>query len=142
MNSEESCIPFVNDMDRYKLIWDMFILILAVVTSFTVGFEFVLSSLDKQMWYTITSIFIDLLFCFDILLQFRTTYFSVEGEEVRDWKKIANRYIRGMFIIDLVATVPWSALQIHETLTLLKIFKVTRISRFSKVIQKLELKED
>ena len=129
-------------MDRYKLIWDMFILILAVVTSFTVGFEFVLSSLDKQMWYTITSIFIDLLFCFDILLQFRTTYFSVEGEEVRDWKKIANRYIRGMFIIDLVATVPWSALQIHETLTLLKIFKVTRISRFSKVIQKLELKED
>lgn len=129
-------------MDKKKLVWDMFILCLAVLTSFTVGFEFVISSLSESTWYTIASIMIDLLFLFDILLQFRTTYFSVEGEEVRDWKKIANRYLRGMFIIDVIATIPWSLLNIHATLTLLKIFKVTRITRFSKVIQKLELKED
>lgn len=43
---EESCIPFVNDMDRKKLLWDMFILCLAVLTSFSVGFEFVISSLN------------------------------------------------------------------------------------------------
>ena len=119
----------------------MFILALAIITSFAVGFEFVIS-LDTYVWYNITSILIDSLFLFDILLQFRTTYFSIEGEEVRDWRKIAGRYLRGMFAIDVVATIPWSLLDIHPALTLLKIFKVTRITRFSKVIQKLELKED
>lgn len=140
--AEESCIPYVNDMDRYKLIWDMFILCLAVITSFMVGFEFVILSLNESTLYNVTSVLIDIIFLFDILLQFRTTYFSVEGEEVRDWKKIMNRYFRGMFMIDFVATVPWSHMNIDKTLSLLKIFKVTRITRFSKVIQKLELKED
>ena len=74
-------------------------------------------------------------------MQFRTTYFSVEGEEVKDWKKIARRYIKGMFFIDLIATFPWGIFE-EKLLKLLKIFKVTRITRFTKVIQKLELKED
>ena len=60
---------------------------------------------------------------------------------MRDWKKIARRYLQGMFAIDLIATIPWS-LQDNPALKLLKIFKVTRITRFTKVIQKLELKED
>lgn len=83
----------------------------------------------------------DFLFLIDIAVQFRTTYFSVEGEEVRDWKKIAKRYFKGMFFIDFIATIPWSLTPI-DSLKLLKIFKVTRITRFTKVIQKLELKED
>ena len=65
----------------------------------------------------------------------------MEGEEVRDWKKIAKRYMKGMFFIDFIATVPWSLVS-DSPLKLLKIFKVTRITRFTKVIQKLELKED
>jgi len=51
------------------------------------------------------------------------------------------KYLRGTFLIDLIATIPWSLTSI-QTLKLLKIFKVTRITRFTKVIQKLELKED
>lgn len=83
----------------------------------------------------------DVIFLIDIFVQFRTTYFSVEGEEVRDAKKIAKRYMKGMFMIDLIATIPWARTNIRA-LTLLKIFKVTRITRFTKVIQKLELRED
>jgi len=56
-------------------------------------------------------------------------------------KKIAARYMRGMFFFDFIATIPWGLTSI-TTLKLLKIFKVTRITRFSKVITKLELKED
>ena len=82
-----------------------------------------------------------MLFLFDIGIQFRTTYFSMEGEEVRDWKKIAIRYMQGMFVFDLVATIPWSLFD-QPILKLLKILKVTRITRFTKVIEKLELKED
>jgi uncharacterized membrane protein len=117
-------------MNKAKVVWDMFILVLAIVTSFTVGFEFVIKSIETQVWYRIVSILIDLLFFFDILIQFRTTYFSVEGEEVREWRKIAGRYLRGMFVIDVIASIPWTILNIHPTLSLLKIFKVTRITRF------------
>jgi uncharacterized protein (DUF58 family) len=46
MAVEEGCIPFFNDMNKYKMAWDMFILALAVLTSFACGFEFVLLSMD------------------------------------------------------------------------------------------------
>lgn len=95
-------------MNKGKQLWDMFVLMLAVITSFTVGFELVLSSLDNSTSYKVFSLVSDFFFLIDIIVQFRTTYFSVEGEEVRDWKKIAIRYLKGMFIIDLVATIPWS----------------------------------
>lgn len=139
---EESCIPIINDMNKLKLVWDMFILVLAVLTSFAVGFEFVLiNTLNNLTWYEWATTLADVIFLFDIFIQFRTTYFSVEGEEVRDAKKIAKRYMKGMFMIDLIATIPWARTNIRA-LTLLKIFKVTRITRFTKVIQKLELRED
>lgn len=119
----------------------MGVLVLAVITSFTVGFELVLTDLEKDKGYFAFTIAADFLFLIDIIVQFRTTYFSVEGEEVRDWKKIAKRYIKGMFLIDLVATIPWGLIE-QPMLKLLKILKVTRITRFTKVIEKLELKED
>ena len=94
-------------MNKIKLVWDMFILVLAVLTSFSVGFEFVIKSLDGLIWYRVVSLTADVIFGIDIFVQFRTTYFSVEGEEVRDWKKIARRYMRGMFIFDFIAAIPW-----------------------------------
>ena len=120
-------------MSKLKLIWDMFILGLAIITSFAVGFELVLISLPDSIGYQFFTYSADVLFLIDIFVQFRTTFFSVEGEEVRDSKKIAIRYLKGMFMIDLIATIPWGLTSI-TTLKLLKIFKVTRITRFSKVI--------
>ena len=55
-------------MNKYKMAWDMFILGLAIVTSFACGFEFVLLSLDQRAWYIIVSIVIDVLFFLDILV--------------------------------------------------------------------------
>lgn len=105
---EVSCIPIINDMNKMKLFWDMFILLLAVLTSFMVGFELVITSLTNNTLYEVISLTGDVIFGIDIIVQFRTTYFSVEGEEVRDWKKIAKRYMKGMFFIDFIATVPWN----------------------------------
>jgi hypothetical protein len=81
---EKSCIPIVNDMNKLKLIWDMFILFLAIVTSFLVGFELVINALPDNTFYKTCSFSADLLFLIDIFVQFRTTYFSAAGEEVRD----------------------------------------------------------
>ena len=48
---ETSCIPIINDMNKVKQLWDMFVLALAVITSFSVGFELVLTSLTKSQGY-------------------------------------------------------------------------------------------
>ena len=107
-NQEKSCIPIIDDMNKGKQAWDMIILALAIVTSFTVGFELVLTSLNTNTSYKVFTYMSDFMFLIDIFVQFRTTFFSVEGEEVTDWKRIAYRYMRGMFMIDLIATIPWS----------------------------------
>lgn len=53
------------------------------------------------MWFFIVA---------DILLNFRTTYVSRKGEVVSDWKNIAVNYLRGWFVVDLLAALPFDHL--------------------------------
>lgn len=46
----------------------------------------------------------------DILLNFRTTYVSRKGEVVSDWRSIALNYLRGWFVVDLLAALPFDHL--------------------------------
>lgn len=52
---------------------------------------------------------IDLLFAFDILINFRTAYVDSHTDElVTDPTKIAKNYLKGRFWIDLVASIPFN----------------------------------
>lgn len=46
----------------------------------------------------------------DILLNFRTTYVSRKGEVVSDSKQIALNYLKGWFLVDLLAALPFDLL--------------------------------
>jgi len=46
----------------------------------------------------------------DIFLNFHTTYVSKSGQVVFEHKLIALNYIRGWFLLDLVAAVPFDLL--------------------------------
>lgn len=46
----------------------------------------------------------------DIMLNFRTTYVSNKGEVVSNSKSIAVNYLRGWFIVDLLAALPFDHL--------------------------------
>lgn len=48
----------------------------------------------------------DVTFIIDILINFRTTYISGNDEVVSHPGKIAVHYLKGWFIIDLVAAIP------------------------------------
>lgn len=50
------------------------------------------------------------LFYSDIVLNFRTTFVSSKGEVVSDSKLIALNYLRGWFIVDLLAAIPFDHL--------------------------------
>lgn len=53
----------------------------------------------------------------DILLNFRTTYVSSKGEVVSDWKLIALNYLRGWFIVDFLAAIPFDHLYASNLLS-------------------------
>lgn len=53
----------------------------------------------------------------DILLNFRTTYVSRKGEVVSDWKAIAINYMRGWFVVDLLAALPFDHLYASDLYT-------------------------
>eukprot|EP01050_Picozoa_sp_SAG11_P044368 SAG11_NODE_21537_length_423_cov_0.953704_1_plen_120_part_10 len=51
---------------------------------------------------------LDVLFMVHVLIEFRTGYIDAENKElIVDAKKIAARYIRGWFLIDLLASLPF-----------------------------------
>ena len=82
---------------------------------------------------------IDSLFVVDIILNFRTTIRNdLTGEEIFDPKIIAANYVKRMFIPDLLATIPYDTLVSIGTSTeligLFSMFKIVRITRFTKVI--------
>lgn len=56
----------------------------------------------------ILNYFIDMLFAFDIILNFNTTFQdSKTGDEKSSRPEIARNYLQGMFLIDVLATVPF-----------------------------------
>ena len=53
---------------------------------------------------------VDVTFIIDILINFRTTYVNSNDEVVSHPGKIAVHYLRGWFLIDLVAAIPFDLL--------------------------------
>ena len=53
----------------------------------------------------------------DILLNFRTTFVNKKGEVVSDPKSIAVNYMRGWFLLDLVAALPFDLVYATEVHT-------------------------
>jgi hypothetical protein len=53
---------------------------------------------------------VDVTFIVDILINFRTTYVNSNDEVVSHPCKIAVHYLRGWFLIDLVAAIPFDLL--------------------------------
>ena len=49
----------------------------------------------------------DFVFFLDIFITFRTTFINDRGEEEFDSYKIAVNYLKGSFMIDVVATIPF-----------------------------------
>ena len=57
----------------------------------------------------IIDLIVDVMFIADILINFRTTYIQ-NGEVITDPQKIAINYVKGWFLIDAVAAIPFDLL--------------------------------
>ena len=84
---------------------------------------------------------IDLFFIVDIILTFRTTYVSKQGDEIIDPCLIAKNYLRNKFWIDLISTIPWDATG-YSQLSVFGLLKVQRVFRITKIINNVNAGED
>ena len=100
---------------------------------------------------------IDLCFLFDVVVNFRTTYYNGVNELVLDRKVIAKKYIASWFAVDLLAVFPfeivvggqfcggegWTASADDESsaalsaLGMVKLFRLLRLGRVLKRLDKL-----
>ena len=61
----------------------------------------------QTVWWYIT-VFTDFLFFLDIIFNFRTTVTNTQtGDELVKDKDIMWNYLKGLFLFDLIATVPF-----------------------------------
>ena len=67
---------------------------MVIYNTFSVPFDAAFGDKDNPVVsIAVLDRFIDLFFCIDIVICFRSSYFDSEGEEVLEGRKIAKHYI-------------------------------------------------
>jgi hypothetical protein len=97
------------------------------------------------MWYI--DMIINGFYGLDILINFRTTYYDEEGQEVTDGVLVALKYIKTTLFIDIITVIPFEEIipiepKYKDMLRIISILKATRIPKFRNVIYRLEIKDE
>ena len=132
--SEEEIPWYVVDQDEAWRVWfDMGSSFLLVCLVFYIPFAMAFSEAAD---YLVFDWFVFAWFALDIVLSSVTTYNESNGKKVTDPSKILKHYLRGYFVLDLVATVPWTLCLGRHSQTdashlgpILKSLKLPRLAR-------------
>ncbi|XP_032458037.1 potassium voltage-gated channel subfamily H member 6 isoform X2 [Nasonia vitripennis] len=139
----------------FKAVWDWIILLLVMYTAIFTPYvaAFLLPEPDHHRKKTdsdtytddpivVIDLIVDVTFIVDILINFRTTFVNSNEEVVSHPGKIAVHYLKGWFIIDLVAAIPFDLLlfgsNTDETTTLIGLLKTARLLRLVRVARKID----
>lgn len=127
--------------DDLKLKWDMIVMLGAIINCFSIPLQ--VSFDPKEMnhiIYKIISYCIDILFCLDMIVNFRTAFVNDYGLEVTKTREIALNYLSFYFWMDLIATVPIDDIasafsdEKNEIYRLFGILKLGRLLKLKKII--------
>jgi voltage-gated potassium channel len=125
-------INVFNPDSRPKVAWEILILLLTLSVTITSPLTFIFH-LNMSLSYRIFDFIITVMFILDILIQFNTGYY-VRHELITDRKKIARRYIKNWFFLDLGASIPFILiLNLKEFTSLNRFLQFFRLSRIFKI---------
>ena len=93
-----------------KGVWDWLILILTTYIAIMVPYNVAFRRNDRKRDLIIFDMVIELFFIMDIVVHFRTSFVDISGRIIYDQKKIAIHYLKGWFILDFLAALPFEAL--------------------------------
>ena len=84
----------------------LLLLFVAVILPYRMAFY----EYDPNVGWVSVWLIINVFFLGDIIITFLTTYTNSNNLEVTSHKKIAIRYLKGWFIIDLISCIPFDIL--------------------------------
>ncbi|XP_013778933.1 potassium voltage-gated channel subfamily H member 8-like [Limulus polyphemus] len=128
----------------FKTCWDWLILIatfyVAIMVPYSAAFRDtnISPSVNRTI---ITDVIVEALFIIDIVINFRTTFVNKKGEVVAKPKSIAIHYLRGWFLVDLLAAMPFDLLYVahlYNRDTSMHLLKLTRLLRLARLLQKMD----
>lgn len=121
----------------FRVIWDILMMIFLFYIS--LGLPYSLGFGPPQTIQDIDAV-LDFFFCFDILLNFRTSYVDRHDAVVMDAKTIGLRYAKSWFTLDFMSSVPFDLL----TAGIMPSFQPARLlkmGKIAKVMKLLKMKE-
>ncbi|KAK0093508.1 hypothetical protein PV326_013384 [Microctonus aethiopoides] len=127
----------------FKSCWDWLILIATFYVAIIVPYNASFVSTDRPTM--VSDVVVEALFMFDIVLNFRTTYVSRKGKLVINGRKIAINYLKGWFLCDLLAALPFDLLYAFDVYSgeesghsHIHLVKLTRLLRLARLLQKMD----
>jgi len=134
----------------HRQYWSLVVMVLLlygmIEIPLRIGFE-----QDVEPWSgpDIFNLLVDIFFLIDVVINFRTGYFQDDSRLVLDERRIAVRYIKGWFALDIITSIPFS--QITQlalngsrqtgmaALALPRLLRIFRIARLFKILRMLKL---
>lgn len=139
----------ISGQGTFRLCWDILLFCLLVYVA--VVMPYTLAYLPESDFQNGMNVFMTSCFCFDILLNFRTTFLDEAGEEVRSPYLVGKQYLRSWFLLDFVTAVPFEqvtdavsaesvgGLKLLRTSKIFKILRVVRAIKLWKILRASEL---
>jgi hypothetical protein len=125
----------IDEESNFKLVWDTLVFVaviyIAFVTPYRLAFDF--DDTKHDAWFVIDAL-ITALFVMDMLLMFFTAQFDENSLLViENHREIALRYLKGMFVFDLLSVFPFSLIfsthkiNAHKSIKLVRLFRIYRL---------------
>eukprot|EP00935_MAST-01C_sp_MAST-1C-sp1_P001283 g1283.t1 len=151
----------INPDTKYMRRWDIWIMLCLIFTAFVTPYEVAFMETKLDFLFCVNR-FVDLTFLCDMLVQFMLPFQTIlhisEHTAPRHFwvvshKKIAKRYLKQWFLIDLISLIQYDLIGMAavgggvDDLAMLRIMrcarliKLVRIIRASKLMQKLKVKK-
>ena len=107
----------IDSRKKPKRAWDMIIVVLAVYNTISSPLQIAFNQAYRAFSYPkagfFIELFVDIFFLVDMILGFLTNYIEESsGEIINSPWKIAKNYLRGRFLVDLLAIIPPVAIPI------------------------------
>ena len=97
--------------DGPKINWDIFMTFVLLLTCVITPLHIAFSDEENEVrWMGILNNCIDVLFAIDMIVIFNSAYYDENVEIIKDRSTIIWTYLKGWFIIDLVAIIPFGLL--------------------------------
>ena len=135
----------------FKIVWDRFILFLTFYTVVMVPYNLAIRkqhNINDDIIMMVLNSIVDVIFFIDIIFNFHTSFVGHNGEVIVDEKIIRRNYLRSGFAIDVMACLPYDALNIFNTqedgtsssygniFSILKVMRLFRLARVARAMHR------